>query len=51
MVEEKDRAHFLAAGARGQAAIYTEHLEEIQILRKVILRIGTKVNYLILKLH
>ena len=50
-VEPKYREFFLAAGARGNAAIYTEHLEEIQILRKVILRINTKINYLILKLH
>ena len=50
-VEPKDRQHFLAAGAQGDAAIYTEHLEAIHILRKVILRIGTKINYLILKLH
>lgn len=42
---------FFAAGARGNAAIYTEHVEAIQILRKIILRIGTKLNYLILKLH
>jgi len=51
IVEDKDKPHFLAAGARGEAAIYTEHLEEIQILRKVILRVGTKINYLVLKLH
>jgi multidrug resistance efflux pump len=50
-VDPKFRDVFLAAGARGQAAIYTEDLEAIHILRKVILRIGTKVNYLILKLH
>jgi multidrug resistance efflux pump len=50
-VEPKFRDVFFAAGARGNAAIYTEHLEEIQILRKVILRINTKINYLILKLH
>jgi multidrug resistance efflux pump len=50
-VDPKYRDVFLAAGARGNAAIYTEHVEAIQILRKVILRINTKVNYLILKLH
>ena len=50
-VEPKYKEFFLAAGARGNAAIYTEHIEEIQILRKVILRINTKLNYLILKLH
>ena len=51
IVEEKDKKHFLAAGARGAAAIYTEHLEAIQILRRVLMRVSTKVNYLILKLH
>jgi multidrug resistance efflux pump len=50
-VEDKDRALFLAPGAAGQAAIYTQHFEAIQILRKVILRVGAKLNYLILKLH
>ncbi|HEX4781367.1 MAG TPA: biotin/lipoyl-binding protein [Usitatibacter sp.] len=50
-VDPKFRDVFFAAGARGEAAIYTEHLEAIHILRKVIMRIGTKINYLILKLH
>jgi len=50
-VDPKYKDVFLAAGARGNAAIYTEHLEAIQILRKIILRINTKINYLILKLH
>ena len=50
-VEPKYRDVFLAAGARGNAAIYTESLEMIHIVRKVILRINTKINYLILKLH
>ena len=50
-IEPRDRELFLAAGAPGHAAIYTERLEEIQILRKVILRVGSYVNYLVLKLH
>lgn len=50
-VDEKDAGLFLPAGAVGNGAIYTERLEEIQILRKVILRIGAKLDYLILKLH
>ena len=50
-VDPNDKALFLAAGARGNAAIYTESLEFLHIIRKVILRINTKVNYLILKLH
>jgi len=50
-VAEKDKALFLAAGAAGSAAIYTEHGEMIHIIRKVILRVGSYLNYLILKLH
>jgi multidrug resistance efflux pump len=50
-IAERDRGKFLAAGAMGHAAIYTEHLEAIQIIRKVILRVDSYLNYLILKLH
>jgi multidrug resistance efflux pump len=50
-IDERDRALFLAAGAAGHAAIYTEHLEAVHIIRKVILRVGSYLNYLILKLH
>jgi hypothetical protein len=50
-IAEQDRERFLAAGAMGQGAIYTEHLAAIHILRKVILRVGSYTNYLILKLH
>jgi multidrug resistance efflux pump len=50
-IEERDKARFLAAGAAGHAAIYTERFEEIQILRKVIIRVGSYANYLVLKLH
>jgi multidrug resistance efflux pump len=50
-IAERDKAQFLAAGAAGHAAIYTHHVEEIHILRKVIIRVGSYLNYLILKLH
>jgi len=50
-VADKDKEVFLAAGAAGSAAIYTEHGEPIHIIRKVILRVGSYLNYLILKLH
>jgi multidrug resistance efflux pump len=50
-VADKDRDLFLAAGAAGHAAIYTEHGEMIHIIRKVIIRVGSITNYLILKLH
>lgn len=50
-IAARDRDRFLAAGALGHAAIYTEHLGAIHIIRKVILRVGSYTNYLILKLH
>ena len=50
-VAERDAALFLPAGAVGHGAIYTEHVEAIHILRKIILRVGAKLDYLILKLH
>ena len=50
-IAERDRKLFLAAGATGNAAIYTNHVEAIHIIRKVILRVGSYINYLILKLH
>jgi len=50
-VAERDRQLFLAAGAVGDAAIYTEHLAFLHVIRKVILRVGSYFNYLILKLH
>jgi multidrug resistance efflux pump len=50
-VADKDADLFLPAGAIGNAAIYTEHGAAIHIIRKVILRVGAKLDYLILKLH
>ena len=50
-VAERDRQLFLAAGASGDAAIYTQHAQFLHILRKVILRVGSYMNYLVLKLH
>ena len=48
---DRDRELFLAAGAVGTAAIYTQHVEAIHILRKVIMRVGSYMNYLVLKFH
>jgi multidrug resistance efflux pump len=48
---DRDRELFIAAGAVGDAAIYTQHLAFLHILRKVILRVGSYTNYLVLKLH
>src|SRR4051794_6828783 len=49
LVEEYDRAVFLAAGARGAAAIYTDHLAPLHIIRKVLLRVGSYLDYVIIK--
>jgi len=46
-----DETTFLAMGAQGQGAIYTERGHMIHIVRKVILRVGTKLDWLVLKLH
>ena len=50
-VSERDREQFFAAGAVGTAAIYTDHLHAIHIIRKLIMRVGSYLNYLVLKLH
>jgi len=51
MLDGKDRDLFLAAGARGQGAIYTDYGEIFHIIRKVFLRVSAKLDWLILKLH
>lgn len=47
----KDKDIFLAAGAHGAGAVYTDSGHMIHILRKVIVRVGAKLDWLILKLH
>ena len=51
VVSEKDDALFLAAGARGAAAIYTEHLALIHLIRKVLIRTSSYLDYIIIKHH
>jgi multidrug resistance efflux pump len=46
-----DTGIFLAAGAVGHGAIYTQYGHHIHIVRKVVLRVGSYMNWLILKLH
>ena len=41
----------LPAGAVGDGAVYTDHLAFLHVIRKVMLRISTKLNYIIPKLH
>ena len=50
-LEDRHRDMFLAAGAVGHGAIYTEHIKPVQLVRRVVLRIGSIMNYLVLKLH
>lgn len=50
-LDGKSSEMLLPAGAVGDGAIYTEHGAIIHVIRKVILRVGSKVNYLIPKLH
>ncbi|HTM62061.1 MAG TPA: biotin/lipoyl-binding protein [Burkholderiales bacterium] len=50
-IADRDSEVFMAAGAVGHAAIYTDHLHAIHIIRKVIIRVGSYINYLVLKLH
>jgi len=47
----KDKDLFLAAGANGAGAIFTDSGHMIHIIRKVMVRVGAKVDWLILKLH
>ena len=49
VVAKEDEGLFVAAGARGSAAIYTEHLAAIHILRKVLMRIQSCLDYVIIK--
>jgi multidrug resistance efflux pump len=49
--DRHDTDLFLASGAQGAGAVYTDSGHAVHILRKVILRIGTRIDWLILKLH
>lgn len=50
-IEPQDAELFLAAGARGQGAIYTGHGAMLHIMRKVFVRVSTKVDWFVFKLH
>ncbi len=49
VLDERNSDVFLAAGARGAGAIYTEHHAAIQILRRVIIRVQAKLDWFVLK--
>ena len=47
----KDKDLFLAAGAHGMGAIYSDSGAMLHIIRKIILRVGSKIDWVIPKLH
>ena len=51
VLDDPDKDLFLAAGAKGTGAIYTEHLHMIHIIRKVLLRVSAYLDWIIIKHH
>jgi hypothetical protein len=49
--EGKDKDLFLASGAMGVGAVYTDSGHMIHIIRKVLVRVSSKLDWLILKMH
>ncbi|PWJ45091.1 HlyD family secretion protein [Sediminitomix flava] len=42
---------FLRNGSVGEAAVYATEIHPVNIVRKVMIRMSSKINYLVLKLH
>ena len=51
VLDERDKDVFLAAGARGTGAIYTRRLHAVHIIRKVLLRVSSYLNWIVIKHH
>lgn len=51
LLDGKDKGLFLAAGARGHGAIYTERAKFLHIIRKTFVRVSTKLDWFVAKLH
>jgi len=51
LLDGKDKDELLAAGAAGAGAVYTDSGAMLHIIRKVMVRVGTKVDWVIPKLH
>jgi len=49
--DKKDVDLFMASGANGIGAIYTDSGVPLHILRKILIRVSAKLDWLILKLH
>lgn len=41
----------LTVGARGSTVVYSDHIKFLHLVRKVMIRIDSKMNYIIPKLH
>jgi RND family efflux transporter MFP subunit len=51
VMDDRHAELLLPAGAVGDGAVFTDRLAFLHIIRKVMLRISTKLNYIIPKLH
>jgi multidrug resistance efflux pump len=51
LLDPKEKQLFLAAGAKGGGAIYTDELKFLHIIRKVFIRVSTKIDWFVFKLH
>lgn len=51
LIDERDKDVFLASGAHGAGAIYTDKGHVIHIIRKIMVRISTKLDWVVPKLH
>lgn len=49
LLDEREKDLFLAAGARGTGAIYTNRMHPIHLIRKVLLRVNSYLNWVIVK--
>jgi multidrug resistance efflux pump len=49
--DKKDVDLFMASGAAGAGAVYSDEGVAIHILRKILIRVSAKLDWLILKLH
>jgi multidrug resistance efflux pump len=50
-VSDETRDHQIPLGSKAQVAIYTEHLHDLSLLRKILLRMKSWQNYVFLEEH
>ena len=51
VLDDSKNYPLLPAGAVGEGAVYTDSMAFLHVIRKVMLRVATKLNYIIPKLH